>query len=153
MLIPQEHEVDDRGQSIRSIKCKFSSFGAYRINGKTQYAPRGHRIVQNVDWISSALAGELTVRFKTLPAININYKRHNCLLLHIMLYLHVLPAGDIVLFVGVPSQKSCLVACKSLYGSDQWLLVGTFGEGKVKKEPGNKIVIIVTLFRNLPCKN
>lgn len=21
MLIPQEHEVDDRGQSIRSIKC------------------------------------------------------------------------------------------------------------------------------------
>lgn len=35
ILIPQEHEVDDRGQSIRSIKCKFSSFGAYRINGKT----------------------------------------------------------------------------------------------------------------------
>lgn len=49
-----------------TIESKFPSYIAYRINGKTWYALRGDRTVQNVE-IGPALAGESILITQTLP--------------------------------------------------------------------------------------
>lgn len=65
-----------KGQRIPTIKSKFPGYVAYRINGKTWYACRRHRTVERID---SALADELIMRTQTLPDVNINHSRLNCL--------------------------------------------------------------------------
>lgn len=50
-----------------TIESKFPSYIDYRINGKTWYALRGDRTVQNVEQIGPALAGESILITQTLP--------------------------------------------------------------------------------------
>lgn len=72
---------EDKAHALPTIKLKFPGYIAYRINGKTWYAPRGDRAVQNAEWIDSALSGKLIGR-TNLPDdrdININHKRQKCL--------------------------------------------------------------------------
>lgn len=50
-----------------TIESKFPSYMGYKINGKTWYALRWDRTVQNVEQIDPALAGESVLVSQTLP--------------------------------------------------------------------------------------
>ena len=79
---PQEFKrsrYNGKGQAMPTIKSKFPYDFADRINGKTGYTHRGNRTVQNVEWIDPTLFGEVIMRTYTLPDVNINHRRENCL--------------------------------------------------------------------------
>lgn len=106
------------------------------------------------------MAGELIVRTKILPDININHKRQNCLLPCLTLLLHTMPTGPTVLPLCVPSWKTFFITFKSAYASNSghtdkkkvngsWRKVGE----KWGKEVRNKLVIIVIFFTKLRKQN
>ena len=70
MPIPKKlREIEvkkDKGQILPIIKSKLPGNVAYRINGKACYAPRGDRIVHNIERIDPTLASKLIVTTMTL---------------------------------------------------------------------------------------
>lgn len=49
-----------------TIKSRFPSYVVYRIHGKTWYAPRWDRELQNTEWIGTTVTGYLIMRTQTL---------------------------------------------------------------------------------------